>query len=232
MLIRSILFYVCLTMWTILMGITCVPYLFAPNVHMQKPVKLWIFGIFLLLKQLCKITYEIKGRENIPDYPLIIASKHQSAFETFVLFYTIKNAVFIHKKQLFYIPIFGQYLKKLNMISIDRTGKAMTMRRMIADTKTKISNGSSIIIFPEGTRKRPGEIPDYKTGFIGIYKATNSKILPVALNSGNFWPKHSFIKKKGHIIIQFLEVIPNNLDRSKVFNEVKNKIEIATNLII
>ena len=232
MLIRSILFYVCLTMWTILMGITCVPYLFASNVHMQKPVKLWIFGIFSLLKHLCKITYEIKGRENIPDYPLIIASKHQSAFETFALFYTIKNAVFIHKRQLFYIPIFGQYLKKLNMISINRKGKAMTMRKMIADTKTKISNGSSIIIFPEGTRKRPGEIPDYKTGFIGIYKATNAKILPVALNSGNFWPKHSFIKKKGHIIIQFLEVIPSNLDRSKVLNEIKNKIEIATNLII
>jgi len=75
MLIRSILFYVCLTMWTILMGITCVPYLFASNVHMQKPVKLWIFGIFSLLKHLCKITYEIKGRENIPDYPLIIASQ-------------------------------------------------------------------------------------------------------------------------------------------------------------
>ena len=232
MLIRSILFYLFLAMWTILMGIVCIPYLFISNIYMQKPVKLWIYGIFFLLKYLCKITYEIKGKENIPDYPLIIASKHQSAFETFALFYTIKNAVFIHKKQLFYIPVFGQYLKKLNMISIDRKGGVKTMRKMISNTKAKISSGSSIIIFPEGTRKRPGDNPDYKTGFIGIYKETNTKILPVALNSGNFWPKHTFIKMKGHIIIQFLEVIPNNLNRSEVLSEIRNKIEIATNQII
>ena len=232
MLIRSILFYVCLAMWTIFLGALCIPYLFISNKYIQKPVKLWIFGIFLLLKYICRITYEIEGKENIPNYPIIIASKHQSAFETFALFYICKSAVFIHKKQLVYIPIFGQYLKKINMISIDRKGGAKTMRRMMSDTKVKIASGSSIIIFPEGTRKKPGDKPDYKTGFIGIYKETNAKILPVAVNSGNFWPKQFIFKKKGNIIIKFLKLIQNDLERSKVLSEVENKIEEATNKII
>ena len=118
------------------------------------------------------------------------------------------------------------------MISIDRKGGAKTMRRMMSDTKVKIASGSSIIIFPEGTRKKPGDKPDYKTGFIGIYKETNAKILPVAVNSGNFWPKQFIFKKKGNIIIKFLKLIQNDLERSKVLSEVENKIEEATNKII
>ena len=109
----------------------------------------------------------MRGLANLSDEPVIIVSKHQSAFETFALYYYLKK-VFIHKKQLFYIPIFGQYLMKHNMVSIDRGGQASTMRKMITDVK-KLDSGSTIIIFPEGTRKNLLAKADYKTGFIGIY---------------------------------------------------------------
>ena len=187
--------------------------------------------MFILLKYICNITHEIQGKENIPAEAVLVASKHQSAFETFALFYYLPQAIFIHKKQLFFIPIFGQYLKKINMISIDRTGGASTIRLMLKLTKEKVLLGFSIIIFPEGTRKKPGEKPDYKTGFIGIYNEMKTQILPVAVNSGKCWPKHTFIKKSGKIIIKFLPLIDSYLSRNEVLLEVEKKIEEATNKI-
>ena len=231
MILRSVFFYLLLGFWTILMGLICLPYLILPSYYLNKPIKIWISVIFSFLKYICKIEHKIEGRGNIPSEAILVASKHQSAFETFALFYYIPKATFIHKKQLFFIPIFGQYLKKINMISINRKGGASAMRSMLKQTKEKISHGYSIIIFPEGTRKKPGERPEYKSGFVGIYNEIKTQILPVAVNSGKFWPKHTFIKKPGKIIIKFLPTINSQLSRKQVLLEVEKKIEDATNKI-
>ena len=232
MFIRSILFYLLLSFWTIFMGLLCLPFLILPSSYLKHPIKLWIAGIFFFLKYVCLISHEIQGQEHIPSHAVLVASKHQSAFETFALFYYLPQAIFIHKKQLFWIPIFGQYLKKINMISIDRKGGASAMRRMLKKTKEKVALGFSIIIFPEGTRKKIGDAPDYKSGFVGIYKEMNTKILPIAVNSGKCWPKHTFVKKAGHIIIKILPPLEANIDRKKILSDVEMKIEEATNKII
>ena len=232
MVIRSILFYAFLSVWTIFMGIVCLPYLFISNAHIRKPINYWILGIFKLLEIFCNITHEIRGKENIPNHSVLIASKHQSAFETFALFFYLNNSIFIHKKQLFFIPIFGQYLKKTNMISINRSEGTAAMRKMLRKTRSKMAAGYSIIIFPEGTRKIPGDKPDYKTGFIGIYNETESEILPIAVNSGNYWPKHTFIKTSGKIIIEILKPIPAKLKKDEVLEKIESLIEEATNKII
>ena len=231
MLIRSILFYILLSFWTVLLGLLCTPFLLLPKQYLYAPIRLWIDGIFLLLKKICKITHQIQGLKNIPQHSVLVASKHQSAFETFALFYYLPKSVFIHKKQLFLIPIFGQYLKKINMISIDRKAGSAAMRKILRQAKLVSKKGYSLIIFPEGTRKKPGEKPDYKSGFIGIYNEMNTKILPVAVNSGKFWPKHTFVKKPGIIKIKFLNLIPANLDRSQVLKKVQEDIENGTNSI-
>jgi len=225
MLIRSILFYVLLSMWTIIMGTLCLPYFLMPHNYLRRPINLWIFGIFKLLKFICNITFEVIGLHNVPNHSVIIASKHQSAFETFALFYYLRNSIFIHKKQLFYIPIFGQYLKKSNMISINRSKGSAAIRKMFVETKSKMQKGFSIIIFPEGTRKKPGESPDYKHGIYGIYNETKAHILPVALYSGHCWPKHTFLKYPGHISIKFLNVVPPNLDRNVLLKQLEIQIE-------
>ena len=199
---------------------------------MRQLANLWISGILGLLRLICGITYKIIGKENIPRHAVIVASKHQSAFETLLLFKLIKNSVFIHKRELFYIPIFGQYLKKSNMIAINRTEGSKALRKMLNEAKQKISNDQSIIIFPEGTRKKPGELPDYKPGIAGIYKETKAEILPVALNSGYCWPKHTFIKKSGKIIIKFLKLIPSQLEKSEFLKKIESVIEEETNKII
>ena len=118
------------------------------------------------------------------------------------------------------------------MISINRSEGTKAMRTMLKQAKQKIISGNSIVIFPEGTRKKPGDPPDYKTGIAGIYKETETEILPVALNSGYCWPKHSFIKQSGHITIQLLDLIPAKLDRSEVLIKIQSVIEEETNKII
>ena len=189
MLLLTIIFYGALASWTILMGVLSLPFLFLPSKSISLPAKIWIKGIFICLKYICGVTHEIRGLKNLSEDALIIVSKHQSAFETFALYYYLENSFFIHKRQLFYIPIFGQYLWKSRMVSIDRAGQASAMRKMIKDIKTKLDDGSTIIIFPEGTRKKPRDKADYKTGFIGIYNTSKRKLQPVALNSGLFWQK-------------------------------------------
>ena len=232
MLLLTIIFYGALASWTILMGFLSLPFLLLPSKSIALPAKIWIRGIFICLKYICGVTHEIRGLSNLSDEPVIIVSKHQSAFETFALYYYLKKSFFIHKKQLFYIPIFGQYLMKHNMVSIDRAGHASTMRKMITDVKKKLDSGSTIIIFPEGTRTKPGAKADYKTGFIGIYNTSKRKLQPVALNSGLFWQKGLKVIKRGHIIIEFLPQIDIGLDKKEVLNKVENTIESATNKLL
>ena len=232
MLLLTIIFYGALASWTILMGFLSLPFLLLPSKSIALPAKIWIRGIFICLKYICGVTHEMRGLANLVDEPVIIVSKHQSAFETFALYYYLKKSSFIHKKQLFYIPIFGQYLMKHNMVSIDRTGHASTMRKMITDVKKKLDSGSTIIIFPEGTRTKPGAKADYKTGFIGIYNTSKRKLQPVALNSGLFWQKGLKVIKRGHIIIEFLPQIDIGLDKKEVLNKVENTIESATNKLL
>ena len=232
MLLLTILFYGALASWTILMGFLSLPFLFLPSTYIALPAKIWIKGIFISLRYICGVTHEMRGLANLSDEPVIIVSKHQSAFETFALYYYLKKSFFIHKKQLFYIPIFGQYLMKHNMVSIDRAGQASAMRKMITDVKKKLDSGSTIIIFPEGTRKKPGAKADYKTGFIGIYNTSKRKLQPVALNSGLFWQKGFKIIKRGHIIIEFLPQIDIGLDKKEVLNKVESSVESATNKLL
>jgi 1-acyl-sn-glycerol-3-phosphate acyltransferase len=232
MLLLTIIFYGALASWTILMGFLSLPFLLLPSTYIALPAKIWIKGIFISLRYICGVTHEMRGLANLSDEPVIIVSKHQSAFETFALYYYLKKSFFIHKKQLFYIPIFGQYLMKHNMVSIDRAGQASAMRKMITDVKKKLDSGSTIIIFPEGTRKKPGAKADYKTGFIGIYNTSKRKLQPVALNSGLFWQKGFKIIKRGHIIIEFLPQIDIGLDKKEVLNKVESSVESATNKLL
>ena len=232
MLSLTILFYCALASWTVFMGVLCLPFMFLPSKYIQFPTKIWIKGIFIFLKYICGVTHEIRGLDNLSNEPMIVVAKHQSAFETFALYYYLKNSFFIHKKQLFYIPIFGQYLLKSNMVSINRKGHAATMRKMISDVKKKLDDGSTIIIFPEGTRKKPRAKPDYKSGFVGIYNTTKRALQPVALNSGLFWQKGMSVIKKGHIIIEFLPPIEVGLDKKNVLIRVQNSIESATNRLL
>tara|TARA_B100000242_G_C42851940_1_gene395546 strand:- start:37 stop:687 length:651 start_codon:yes stop_codon:yes gene_type:complete len=214
------------------MGILCFPFLLLPSKILKYPAKIWIKVIFLFLDKICNIKHKIDGLENIPENSVLVVSKHQSAFETFAFYYYLSDCFFVHKKELYIIPIFGQYLFKANMVAINRSGGTKTMRKMLEDVNVRLKKGKSIIIFPEGTRKEPGSDPDYKTGFIGIYKNTKKKILPVALNSGLCWSKKSWILKRGKITIKFLPIIEENLNKIEVLKKVQDSIEAESNKLL
>ena len=227
--IKSVIFYFLLSLWTIFIGIIFIPFLLLPSSLLYRPAYIWINGIFILLKLVCGITYKIKNKSNLLNFQgKIIASKHQSTFETLLLFYLIPKAIFIHKKELFFIPIFGQYLKKFNMIAIDRSRGLEALKLSISKSKERVNRGFSLIIFPEGTRKKPGSKPNYKSGIAGIYKNLNSDVIPVALNSGLYWPNHTYILKPGKIIIDFLPIIKKGKDKKNFLKDLENLIEDRT----
>ena len=231
--IKSILFYFFLYVWTIFLGIIFIPFLFLPHDKLYKPAYIWIKGVFFLLRVICNLTHTIKGEENISNSNArIIASKHQSAFETFLLFSIFPKAIFIHKYELFFIPIFGLYLKKINMVAINRSEKSQALKKMLNKSKKKISEGHSLIIFPEGTRKVPGAKADYKSGVAGIYKELNSDVIPVALNSGLYWSKNSFKIKPGKIIIEFLPIIKKGFAKKDFIEKLEKTIEDKTSSLI
>ena len=231
--IKSLLFYFLLILWTIFAGIIFTPFLFLPKNRLYRAAYIWIEGIFLLLNKICGISYKIIGQQYINDEQArLVASKHQSTFETLLFFYKVPKSMFIHKRELFFIPIFGLYLKKINMVAIDRSGGPKALKKMLNDSKNKIKRGYSLIIFPEGTRKMPGSDPDYKPGVAGIYKELNTNVIPVALNSGLFWSKHSFVIKPGEIIIEFLPPIKHGLSKKEFLDILEKKIEDKTSILL
>ncbi len=152
----------------------------------------------------------------------LFASKHQSMFETIYYNHLFYNPAYILKKELLSIPLFGTYLKKLGMIAIDRSQGIQSLRYVNEKTSSYVDN-RPVIIFPEGTRTKYKEQPDLKPGIYSMYKSLNKPVVPIAVNSGNFWPKNNKIKQ-GIIKVEFRDAIPPGLDKKEFLEKLKNEI--------
>jgi len=163
----------------------------------------------------------------IPEGPVIIASKHQSVWETLFFPHQLKGSIIILKRELFWLPFFGWYAKKYGAIGIKRSGGASTIRKLIKDARLPVSTGRSIVIFPEGTRTQPGKIGVYHSGVAALYKDLKIPVVPVALNSGLYWPRRKLIRRAGVITLRFLPPIPPGLPRREFMNRLQSDIETA-----
>ncbi len=225
--IRSILFNIFYVSWTLIIGIIFVPISFLPQQIIILIVgKSWANGLYFFLKLFCNLELELKGSVNIPSSPAIFASKHQSALETFMFHLLINKPVFVLKQELLDIPVFGFYLRKMGMIAINRKGGIKSLKLLLQQVQEKIKQGYSIIIFPEGTRTLPGQSSEYNPGVAAIYNLKIAPVIPVALNTGCFWPKNSFLKKPGKFTIEFLPAMPEDLKRQEFMEQLKSQIEI------
>jgi 1-acyl-sn-glycerol-3-phosphate acyltransferase len=225
--IRSGLFNIAFMVWTLCLGMVLFPLLFFME-GAKFVSKVWAKGTLWLLKVLCGITYRIEGREHIVDGGVIFASKHQSAFETLAFWTVLDHAVFILKRELTWIPIFGWFLVAVGSISIDRAGSTKAMRQMIKRTVSALKQNCSVIIFPEGTRSAPGKTNPYQPGVAAIYKQSQVPVIPVALNSGMCWSKNAFIKTPGVITLKFLPAIPPGMDHRAFIKQLEDIIEPET----
>jgi 1-acyl-sn-glycerol-3-phosphate acyltransferase len=190
-------------------------------------ISIWPKGCFFLLK-IIGITFEIRGLDNIPKFPVLFSVKHQSVWETIFFLWHHQDNAYVMKSELNRIPFWGWYMKKSGHILVDRTGGIKSMRNMIEEAREIIGNGRSVVIFPEGTRIPSGQTGKFHPGVAAIYTQLNTTVVPVAVNSGLFWPRREFIKKPGKIIIEFLPPIEPSIARKPFMLLLKNRMKMAT----
>lgn len=225
--IRSFLFnalFYIITAVCVLSGI-----LFLSNEKfINKITEVWVKTNLWLLKVILNIQYVVEGLEYLPKENYLIASKHQSTWETIAFNIIFPKPVFFLKKQLFWIPLFGVYLKKYGMIGIDRKKKKYVyLRSLIAKAQESLEKNRPLLIFPEGTRMEFEKYIRYQSGIYTFYHALNIQVVPVALNSGLFWGRKSFLKKPGLIKVKILPSIQPGLDKKEFMNILENRIETA-----
>jgi len=234
--IRSILFSIYFTIITFCIAFA-LPFVafdffvFKSRKTADKLGKVWSLAVLTGLKYICQINYKIKGLNNIPkNTPFIIASKHQSILETIIIYKTFREPVFILKKELLFLPLYGWALAMTNQISINRKETRKAFKKITETAKYYFEkNSQTMIIFPQGTRTpihSTTEKYPYKAGVIGLAKSLECPILPTAINTGLFWGKRQFIKNPGTVIIEFLKPITTKELRKKNKKQLIQQLEL------
>lgn len=233
--IRSLIFNILYTLWMPLIGIILfIPSLFIPRAGTHWIGRSWATGVMFLARIICGITYEIRGREYYKrEGAMLYACKHLSAWETVVFWLLMDTPVYVLKKELLNLPVFGYYLKhKLACIAVDRDAGTKAIRALVSGAKENLAAQRQIIIFPEGTRRPVGAEPDYQPGIAALYAMLGVSVTPVAHNAGVFWPRNAFLKRSGKIIIEFLPPIEAGQDKTHFMNTLQESIEQTSNKLI
>ncbi|MFC0239043.1 lysophospholipid acyltransferase family protein [Rhodopseudomonas telluris] len=227
-LIFNVLFYLLLVFWILV----AIPTFLLPRRALIKVAKMWGQSSIWLMRVVCGTRVEFRGVEKIPAGPLIVAPKHQSMWETFALLQFFDAPLYILKRELTWIPFFGWFLIKADMIAINRQKGGRILMEMARRASEEVNRGRQLIIFPEGTRTAVGAPPHYKAGIAQIYADCNVPCLPVALNSGLFWPRRQFMRYPGTIMVEFLDPLPAGMSRRDFIDLVSEQIETASNRLI
>jgi 1-acyl-sn-glycerol-3-phosphate acyltransferase len=202
--------------------------LFLWRTAMLDVARFWTRTNLWLLRIICDIKVEFRRMERIPPGPLLVACKHQSMWETFALLMILPDPAYIMKRELMWIPFFGWYTWKAGMIGINRSKGSRALAQMTARAREELDRNRQIVIFPEGTRRAPRAPPRYKHGVAHLYAELGTPCLPVALNSGLFWPRRSWLRYPGTIRVEALDVIPPGLSQDEFFTKLQGEIETAT----
>ena len=181
-----------------------------------------------MLKKLCGVDYKVLGLDKLPKEPCIIACKHQSMWETIIMHLVLNRPVYAFKKELLKVPFYGWFLHIMSGITVDRKGGASALKSLIKQSKDYLNKGQTIILFPQGTRVPVGATPDkypYQAGIAALYLSCNVKVVPAALNSGLFWPKHKMKKNAGTITLEFLDPIEPGLSKQEFMARLESATE-------
>ena len=224
--IRSLIFNIFLYVGLILIFILAIPTLILPSKFTIFFGRVSAKYLVLILKIILNTKVIFHGEENLKKVDnFFVASDHQSMFETFALQIPLDGPIFILKKELLNIPLFGWYLRKIGSIAIVRDTTTRENLNFFDKVRERIETSKRpLLIFPQGTRVKLDEQPPFKKGVGRIYKALNLPCVPVALNTGKVWPKNSFLKYPGDIHISFLEPIMSGKNNEEFVKDIENKI--------
>lgn len=230
--VRSLLFGA--VFYTVLIGYLLItwPAYFLPRRLAWRVVISWARVSLWLQRIIVGTKVSYRGLENLPAGGYLVASKHQAMWETFALIPCFPYATFVLKKELMKIPIFGWAMKRMGMIAVDREAGRKALVGMAADSRAAVARGEQVIIFPEGTRQVPGAAPDYKPGIALLYRDLGVPCVPVALNSGLYWPRRTHLRHPGTIVVEFLPAIPPGLPRADFMARLEADIETASHRLV
>lgn len=203
--IRSLLFDICFYISTIFICLLGRLWLFVSPSSIVRIAAIWSHVNIWLFSKIVGVKIEIKGLENVPLGPCLLASRHESAFETILFPGLFPGVRFVLKKDLIRLPLFGFYLKKYGHITVDRSKLLLSLKTVVKKAKKSFDEGFKLVIFPEGTRLKPGVFTKLQGGVGMIYEASHVPIVPIVLNSGKCWPRRGLIKRPGKIT---LEIFP------------------------
>jgi 1-acyl-sn-glycerol-3-phosphate acyltransferase len=226
--LRSLLFNALFYLNLVALMITALPAFVLPRRIVVEIAKQWGRNSLWLLRVICGVKVEYRGRDKIPPGPLLVAAKHQSTWDTFALLHLFADPTFIIKRELMWIPMFGWCSWKAGMIPVDRGAGKTALADMAKRARAALLERRQIVIFPEGTRRAPGAEPKYKVGIAQLYGEGVAPCLPIALNSGLFWPRRRFLRYPGTVVVDILDPIPPGLERGAFFTRLEDEIETAT----
>jgi 1-acyl-sn-glycerol-3-phosphate acyltransferase len=225
--LRSIIFDTAVVILTVVVSLT-VPFLWlfnASSATVRTVSQVWANGIVLLMKYVVGLDYREHGRENVPDGPCIVASNHQSLWETAALCAIFPDASIVAKKELRKLPLVGWFLERYPMILVDRSAGRQALRQMNEEARRAIGEGRKVLIFPQGTRQAIDQPMTFQpAGIAALYTNLGVPVLPVAHNSGLFWGRKTLIIHSGLITLSYLPPIPPGLDRKAFQAEVERVI--------
>ncbi len=223
---KSYLFTLILYLESFVIFVVLFPLVFFPRkITLWIPI-VWTKTIRKTLQLICHIHIQVEGLENLPvKNGYIIASKHQSAMETLLFHALVPNVFYILKQSLMWLPFANLYAWRTGCIPIDRKGGTRTMRKMLTRASKRFKEEMNLIIFPEGTRVLPTEQKPYGSGIAFLYDQCHVPVIPVALNTGVYWPKNSVMKYPGTVIVRFLPPIQPGLEKRDFLKKLENIIE-------
>lgn len=220
-------FWVALTLLTAILGLLGMPALLFGEAASRRITKLWTRLALQLLKLIVGIDHRIEYPENIPQGGAIVASNHQSMWETIALYAILPRPVIVFKYELSWIPVYGWFVLRTKNIPINRKDGISAIRKLQRDAAERVENGNQVIVFPEGTRLKPGVVADYRAGVAGLYLAANADCAPVAHNSGEYWCHPELPKNPGTITVRFLPPIAPGMRKQAFMTRLKNDIDGA-----
>jgi 1-acyl-sn-glycerol-3-phosphate acyltransferase len=230
--LRSTLFWLFFLPVTLLIAILLVMIFYAPLKARIGLIKIWINYSLGLLHYICGLKYRIEGLENVPQHGFILMSKHSSTWETIALQKFFDPMVWVVKRELTRIPIFGWGLMAVNAIALNRGTGRKAINQLIQESKKRMDQGRILMLFPEGTRVLPMEQKPFKVGGAIVSEKTGYAVLPIAHNAGEFWPRHSWIKWPGTIRLVIGKPIePEGKKSDQIIGEVKQWITSTCNEI-
>lgn len=231
--LRSLLFNVVFFGWTLFCCFALFWMLFLTRRGMIEVVRWYMRTLCWIERAVLGLRYEVKGLEHLPkDGPVLIGAKHQSMWETMKLHLIFDDPAIVLKRELLWLPLWGWYAAKAKMIPVNRGKRGAAIASLLEGARRMREQGREIIIFPQGTRVAPGTYRPYKVGIGILYEELGLPLVPMALNSGMFWGRRTFIKRPGTITIEFLPPIPPGLPKETALFELEARLEEATDRLV